>query len=451
MVDAKDTYLTRMLEYAVGVLLKKELPHQLIHNVDNSFKDSAPFDYWIGVGTDVFVAIEVKSEKYIQAEEMTKLLEGKGTYEAEYIVWTNGTKFIYSQRGESGRYSVKRSVGESFIPWLQELVVKYANRYLVSNRDALQTIQKTMTDFEFEEDHPESLDNKMEKLRTLFASCSPNDLIINKKNLTISLNSEKEARIFEILLGDYLEDSIVRFLPSRNLYKILTDGTINMCSLSCMNDPSEKNYADRMVGIETPEEDASSTFIISGCKIGTEEDLTMWRLYADDAQGACLNMVIKRDLLKDGFYLAPVCYAAKDGSHRELEIIKSLLDLKWESLWTFKLKDWNIWKHFFKKGNYSVENEVRLLFIPSRTKKKVDEKWFVDEHTNIYSAMKIFNGTDGSAAIFPLNINTIWLGIKFPAREENKQMIIKRIKTADNNGLILKNCEVKNSTIEDYR
>lgn len=273
---------------------------------------------------------------------------------------------------------------------------------------------------------------KQKHLNTYINSLKATDF--EQKGNIVSFKSDAESKFFQHLLDTYQKDYIERFSSSRNLFIMLEKGTINMCSLICMNDPSEQNYADTYTGCKDASYDANSTFILSACPEDTEEDLTMWRLYADDAKGVCVKFKINHSKIgKNGFYLAPISYATENDFHFELEVAKHLFTKETKEAFVFSFPNWNIWKHFFKKKEYSIEKEIRLVYIPdinaqSRDNIFDEQVWFMDDKTSIYSEMKLFK-LDGTNPHFPLTVDKIYLGIKFPARDENVKQFQQCLET----------------------
>lgn len=239
------------------------------------------------------------------------------------------------------------------------------------------------------------------------------------------LNHKKEKELIQILLGKYKKESIVKFSSARSLYALLDNGTIGMCSLVCMNDSSESDYADKKVNTIKTIDDVSDSFIISSCDDKRIKDLTMWRLYADDAKGIGIKYKINKRKIRNDFYLAPISYEDINGYHWELEIIKALLHSVPLKGCRFVLKEWLVWKHFFKNHSYAVEEEIRLLYQPKKKAKKGENVWFVDDRTSIYSEMRLFDLRKKKSGC-PLELNQIVLGTRFPDPFTNMKQIKKK-------------------------
>lgn len=244
------------------------------------------------------------------------------------------------------------------------------------------------------------------------------------------LTHKKERELIQILLGKYKKNTVIKFSSSRSLYELLDKGTIGMCSLVCMNDSSEIDYADKKVNTIKTIDDAADSFIISSCDDKRVKDLTIWRLYADDAKGVGIKYTINKRKIRNAFYLAPISYEDPNGYHWELDVIKSLLHSIPLKGCRFVLKDWLVWKHFFKNHSYAVEEEIRLLYQPKKKAKKGENVWFVDDRTSIYSEMRLFDIRKKKSGC-PLELNQIVLGTRFPEPITNMKQIKKKIEVME--------------------
>ena len=300
-------------------------------------------------------------------------------------------------------------------------------------------------------------DGKGEKWTLLYAlimSLQDKDIEYDSRESSyIFFSNETERDFFKILLGSYNEGVLVKYGSARTLENILKYKTMNMCSIVCMNDPREGIYANDYMEIEPREEDKSkAAFIISGCPGDIDDNLTMWRLYGDDARGVAIKFDIDTNKLDKEFYLAPISYSEDKENHFELDIIKQLLTQTHKGDWKFTIKNWHIWKHFFKKNLYADENEVRLLYIPKNFDHKKNGQWFNDDKTSIHAEMALFDITDKNSP-FPLTISKIRLGPKFPASAINVTQYNQHFKLRDEILISRDNREfvVIPSDIEDYR
>lgn len=282
--------------------------------------------------------------------------------------------------------------------------------------------------------HKSKTDEKRKKKKELikfFNTLKKEDIILDEIDPSIFyLAHKKEKELIQILLGKYNKETIVKFSSARSLYALLENGTIGMCSLVCMNDSSESDYADKKVNAIKTIDDVSDSFIISSCDDKRIKDLTMWRLYADDAKGIGIKYKINKRKIRNDFYLAPISYEDQNGYHWELEIIKALLHSIPLKGCRFVLKDWLVWKHFFKNHSYAVEEEIRLLYQPKKKAKEGENIWIVDDRTSIYSEMRLFD-LRKKKSVCPLELKQIVLGTRFPEPITNMKQIKKKIEVME--------------------
>lgn len=188
-------------------------------------------------------------------------------------------------------------------------------------------------------------------------------------------SSSAEDAFFSILLNKRIPIKLCRFTTRHNLFLLFKDGKQNMCSIVCMNDKSEETYADKKIGWDESWGDLhvenNNCFILSLMPQEKSDDLTMWRLYGDDAKGVCLNYEIsekqKGRKLKGDFYISCISYGESAKIHRELDFLYGigLINL---SHWQFRFNRWHIWKlringkeDKFEKG---FESRQAVLFLP---------------------------------------------------------------------------------------
>lgn len=254
--------------------------------------------------------------------------------------------------------------------------------------------------------HMAALQEK-ESVRLFVSKLTTEDIISDSTAVCFTPNVEKN--FFEALLGKISDPSIARYTTKNTLYQIMDAGTFGMCSLNCMNDSSELDYADKYVNsvrnsIENSIKECNDMFITSTCEKKMSDNLLMWRLYAQNAEGVCLNMKIKEDIKDPNFYLYPISYGKSDTQHAELDIIKSIM--AWPITGPkFIFKKWKIWKHFFKSHHFKYEKEVRLLYYNKPICNSATLKWIHDSYTGIASPILIFAAND-----FPLELKNVVIG-----------------------------------------
>lgn len=276
---------------------------------------------------------------------------------------------------------------------------------------------------------------------------------------------EIEDKIFEILVGGrFGGDHICRYTSLYSLYRTINEQSQSMCSIVCMNDKTETDYVTNWVGNNNSSlftsKEANGCYILSCCEQSQSDDLTFWRLYGDDGNGVCINYKVNKDILHP-FILAPVCYAMGNGNHPELDFIKDLLNTQIHHR-RLVLHRFQVWKHFFKPYEYSIEKEIRLLFQCNCQSCEPDElsipnlpsfkrKWIYNDTYNILAPIVTF-GIKSSDDIFPLEIESIILGPKMSERLVNKgqigiMMFNKGVKHCAENISLL----TDESTIDHYR
>lgn len=227
-----------------------------------------------------------------------------------------------------------------------------------------------------------------------------------------------EDAFFSHLLNGKTPTKLCRFTTRHNLFTLFKDGKQNMCSIVCMNDKSEETYADKKIGLGENwgivHLENNNCFILSLMPQDKSDDLTMWRLYGDDAKGVCVNYEINKKQkgrrLKGDFYISCVSYGESEKTHRELDFLSgvSLINL---NHWQFQFNRWYIWKHFFKSFRFKDEKEVRLLYL-SNGKNKEEKKWIENSESGIVSKMLLFQMIPTNT--FPLNLTNVIVGPKAP-------------------------------------
>lgn len=363
-----------------------------------------------------------------------------------FILTDGGTAILHH---EERRMHEKLSLGQA----LNKIILTESQEGVKVSLDEIkQCLQEALNVFKRDQ-YTEGKGEKWTSLSIWFTSLQENDIEYDSQESSyIYLSDDAERYFFKILLGTYNKCDLVKYGSARAIENILQYKTMNMCSIACMNDPQEGIYANDYMEIEPREEDKSNVaFIISGCHGELDDNLTMWRLYGDDAKGVSIKFNIHKEKLNSEFYLAPISYSENEETHFELDIIKQLLTQKHKGDWKFTIKNWHIWKHFFKKHIYSDEKEVRLLYIPKNFDHEKDGRWFNDDKTSIHAEMALFKLTDLNSP-FPLTLNKIRLGPKFPAKEINVAQynqhfrLMKDIFFADRSKAL-----VITSDIKDYR
>jgi hypothetical protein len=186
-----------------------------------------------------------------------------------------------------------------------------------------------------------------------------------------------------------------------------------------------------------------------------KDDLTLWRLYSDDAKGACLIFDVKRKNLNNHVLLQKVKYADEDGKHKELDFLKQIKeDVETITGYKFEFRKIGYWKHFFKPYDYSIEEEVRLLIIDNDSLVKIKSDWVMTSSHSIINPIMDFRLNSKS---FPIQLKEIILGPKCVEQETNlvqiQEMIRRKKKeiTMKSFDASLNNLKVVLSKIKHYR
>lgn len=172
------------------------------------------------------------------------------------------------------------------------------------------------------------------------------------------------------------------------------------------------------------------------------DDLMQWRLYGDDAKGACIKFETKASLKSDQrFYLGKVKYANEQGEHPELLFIKDIIQhIRQQLFFDIKFILLYVWRHFFKPHEYDYEGEIRLVYIHEKDDR--EKKWIIAEPYSIANPMVIFDLTTKE---FPLKITEVMLGPKRPERQLNRAQLTQMLSEKG------KNIDVTESARNVYR
>lgn len=123
--------------------------------------------------------------------------------------------------------------------------------------------------------------------------------------------TDNEKNFFLMLMGELEDDKAVyRYTSLETLFVMLNKGTYRLNGIVGMNDKSEIDYFDKECPIDnsgSSVRELNETYL-SSCS-SLKDDLTMWRLYGDDAKGVCLEFeVVPSRERYSNFILAPVNY-----------------------------------------------------------------------------------------------------------------------------------------------
>lgn len=276
--------------------------------------------------------------------------------------------------------------------------------------------------------------------------------------------SSFENQFFIKMLGEFKEKKICRYTSLGSIFDTLNYQSFRMNGLVGMNDKTEVNYVESYLnGASKPLNKehyntvrAINTRYITSCSgIDRKDDLTMWRLYGDDAKGVCLVYDVKKRNLNSHVLLQKVKYADRNGKHTELEFLKQIKEtVELNTGFKFEFRKIGFWKHFFKPYDYSIEEEVRLLVIDNRNLNKIKTDWVMTYTHSIINPVIDFELNSPS---FPVHLSEIILGPKCAELETNivqlKEMIRRKKKAIPNKSILnsLTKIKVDLSEITHYR
>lgn len=275
-------------------------------------------------------------------------------------------------------------------------------------------------------------------------------LIFDYSTLKFVFKSEEIDLFFDYLLETY-EKSVCRYTSERSIFTTITKECQRMSGIAGMNDLEEIDFTDKYIygsSFTLPSStDYNNRFILSCSSLDVYDDLTMYRLYADDAKGVCLKYLIEETKSSGIFYIKKVEYADKKGKNFTLELIKGIIDHIAKK--TMHIVDFfgdSGWKYFFKPYEYKVESEVRILY--SREKESsVERNWLITSNSQIINPYVDFSLKLKDKTI-PIKLKEIVLGPKHPEKDTNKNQYIELLSCYSQSFVDVK---VKISHIRNYR
>lgn len=302
---------------------------------------------------------------------------------------------------------------------------------------------------------------------------------ISNSPTIITLSPEFEHKLFMAVLGGYTHHQVCRYTYRNSLKRIIDNKKQSLCSIVGMNDKSECYYTDDYLALRrgtpntTPHLSASlNKYYITSCSRmdnnpeegDMNDNLTMWRMYADEGKGVCMVLDIDSELMKQGYTLAPVSYGkvkpvkeldyddddgtryytieGMDHYHPELDFIFAIQFCKVGG-YEYRFPNFDFWKHFFKAFEYRDEKEIRLMYKAQEGDKN---KWI--EGNDIFCPV-VEKSIKTDSNEFPLILKKVILGPKFTEKEVNVIQLRQMISESDI--LNADNIECTLSAIDNYR
>lgn len=236
-----------------------------------------------------------------------------------------------------------------------------------------------------------------------------------------------------------------RYISMEGLQRILLNKKESMCGLAGMNDKSQGFFLDKCLSnssfnlFRKPQkkiDEFNKAFILSLCDESKKDNLTMWRLYGRDGSGICLVYEANLDVLKNSpeFILLPVTYGSI--SNKIVLLFKILSKLHYINGLSFGLSHKYVWQYFVKPDEFKVEEEYRLLYIPTDID-NANVKWILNSAYSIFHPLCEFssplfktNKEDMKYTSFPLVLKEVIFGPKCLESKTNKVQLRTYLSTA---------------------
>lgn len=246
------------------------------------------------------------------------------------------------------------------------------------------------------------------------------DILFNPAEQCYLLKEDVEQKILKDLMPEHDVDTdyIAKYTSFETLISILDSGKIRMNSIVSMNDKTETDFLEDTIRNfkEVYERDidkflfADKEFITSfTTKI---DDLDMWRLYGDDARGACL-VFERKDKSKDNLYKINYVSPDADMLSKTDNFINTLKSRN------IRFQFWLLHKycHFIKHIDYTNENELRFL-----EKNDMPNGWSINGASKILTPFIEKNLKQTGTNDYPFRLKEIILG---PAMREYKANLMQ--------------------------
>ena len=393
-------------------------------------KTGVPYDISLNVGMKILAIIKFQSFQYGTNQYNSGIRRFANENRIKYIILSDGKQF--SIKDIRTNHEWKKVDYKKFIIQIR---ARETINLEIKKEQIAGTIKNVIleSDFRFLREKIHHLltnllkDIEYDEISELFSFRSPTDL------------NNIENQIFRLLLKeDTPLKRIYRYTTLDTIFAMLKYNTFRMNCLVGMNDTTEVNYAENYIRNSNQDysqaawqtvEKYNRRFISSSSQ--NEDDLTQWRLYADDSRGVCLVFDVEEKQLDSRFILKRISYGKKDGTHPELDLLIEIISrLKSDLNIDFDFKTLGTWRHFFKPYDYTIENEVRLLYILDGD--DVQKEWLLTNSHNILNPYVAFQLNEKD---LPLQLSEIVLGPKCPEKEINKkqfEQFIRELKKKPN-------------------
>lgn len=297
------------------------------------------------------------------------------------------------------------------------------------------------------------------------------DILLNNLNFDIEKNelsfstedfkiNHIEAKIFDYLLPDINyktrnnKQSIYRYTTLDTLHKTLDNRKYRINGIRGMNDPSDGIFIDKLISPYSNFEDEDIVHdlnkkFISSCSL-IRDNLTMWRLYGDNSKGICIELEVTKPLNNSNFFIKNIVYVRNENDPA-IDFFKNIFEYSITKGITFKFKWFDAFKLFFKSDDYSIEKEVRLLYV---NENNIGRNWMIAKPYGILNPsvdfdllikpqnMDLFVNNPN----LPFRIKKTILGPNCPFKEKNLGQIKNLMKEKRFEDIEIKLSKIKSDT-----
>ena len=349
------------------------------------------FDGYLKSHRDVSIAIieiELDLQNTLSFEFASqKCIEYLTTFYIPFVILTDGDSFFLFDREHLTPHEYDLKI-------IKDIFDDYSSPSSIQKRGILQYLEEL-----FPQKHLTS-----------------NDIQDVDRNIFLPESLETDIKN-SILNKEPLPKIVCRYVSLETAFNIISSQAIRMNSIVGMNDSSETNFVGKLFygqeyldRIPEESEKINDIFILSCSSIDKEDDLTQWRLYADDAKGVCLIFEVNKPQYR--YDVKKVIYI--DPQQEKDSFFNKIKDFVSKNSIVFK--NFHTWCHFIKSKDYEIESEVRVLYENIKIKK---QNWFLAKPINVLSSYIDVELNDD----FPLKLKKIILGPKCPEKETNREQL----------------------------
>jgi hypothetical protein len=253
----------------------------------------------------------------------------------------------------------------------------------------------------------------------------------NKKVTTSFKNKDDYGTLFLDVLIDDLEEKqgkirLYRYGSFEAIFSTIKNFTYRLNGIQGMNDQKEGMFLFENLFRENQEfNERLNDVFISSCST-KYDNLTMWRLYGNNSNGAAITIELTEDYKAKPFYIKKLYYKNTEKIKSKIQLLNAqIIELGYE----LDSRIFSLFPFFIKSHHYDVEAEVRIIYDKSlNDDNEVKCEWGISEPYKVirpYVDIKIFSERGRIYnPILPFKITQIILGPNCPFSNRN----IKQIK-----------------------